>query len=98
MLDQNKLGLVERLAAPTPKIFAIIRNVGVVLAAVSGAIVAIQSQGIQLPEVVTMLSEKALWISGLIAAIVAQLTVDFKALNSKNALTSVGNIPQKKTS
>ncbi|MBB3842194.1 hypothetical protein FHS57_006225 [Runella defluvii] len=98
MLDQNKIGLVERITAPTPKIFTIIRNIGVILAAVSAAVLAVEQQGIQLPEIVSLLSEKAAWISGLIAAIVAQLTVDFKALNSKNALTSVGNIPQKKTS
>jgi hypothetical protein len=97
MLDQNKLTIPERIAAPTPKLFAIIRNVGIVLATVSGAVVALQSQGIQLPEIVTMLSEKALWISGLIAALVSQLTVDFKALNIKSSLSSVGNLVQKKS-
>lgn len=96
MLDQNKLGLVERLAAPTPKIFTIIRNVGVVLAAASAAVLAVEQQGgIQLPEIVSLLSEKAAWISGLIAAIVAQLTVDFKKLNASNALSSVGNLKKK---
>jgi hypothetical protein len=97
MLDQNKLSITERITAPTPKLFAIIRNIGIVLATVSGAVVAMQSQGIQLPEVVTLLSEKALWISGLIAALVSQLTVDFKALNIKNGLASVGNLVQKKS-
>lgn len=97
MLDQNKLTIVERIAAPTPKLFAIIRNIGIALATVSGAVVALQSQGIQLPEVVTMLSEKALWISGLIAALVSQLTVDFKALNIKSTISSVGNLVQKKS-
>ena len=97
MLDQNKLSISERITAPTPKLFAIIRNIGIVLATVSGAVVALQSQGIQLPEIVTMLSEKALWISGLIAALVSQLTVDFKALNIKSTLSSVGNLVQKKS-
>lgn len=95
MLDQNQLGLVERLAAPTPKIFAIIRNIGVILAAVSAAILAIQEQGIQLPEIVSILTEKAAWISGLIAALISQLTVDFKKMNASNALASVGNVKKK---
>ena len=97
MLDQNKLTITERITAPTPKLFAIIRNIGIILATISGAVVALQSQGIQLPEIVTMLSEKALWISGLIAALVSQLTVDFKGLNAKNTLASVGNLAQKKS-
>jgi hypothetical protein len=95
---QNKLSIVERIVAPTPKLFAIIRNIGIVLATLSGAVVALQSQGIQLPEIVTVLSEKALWISGLIAAAVSQLTVDFKALSANKIIASVGNVAQKKTS
>lgn len=96
MLDQNKLGIVERLKAPTPKIFGIIRNVGIVLATLSAAVVSLQSQDVQLPEIVTMLSEKALWISGLIAALVSQLTVDYKKLSANNIIASVGNISKKK--
>lgn len=97
MLDQSKLTIAERITAPTPKLFAVIRNIGIILATLSGTVVALQSQGIPLPEIVTLFSEKALWISGLIAALVSQLTVDFKVLSAKNALASVGNLPQKKS-
>ena len=92
MKDQNELSVADRLTAPTPSIFAIIRNIGIVLATLSGAVVALQSQGIELPEYVTLLTDKAAWISGLIAALVSQLTVDFKALKVKDTLASVGNV------
>lgn len=96
MLDQNKISIPERITAPTPKLFAIIRNLGIILAAISGAIVTLQSQGVQLPEIVTVLSEKALWISGLIAAAVSQLTVDYKKLSAEKVIASVGNFAKKK--
>lgn len=96
MLDQNRISIPERITAPTPKIFAIIRNIGIVLATLSGVVAALQSQGIQLPEIVTILSEKALWISGLIAAAVSQLTVDYKKLSADRIIASVGNIAKKK--
>lgn len=96
MINQDKISIPERITAPTPKIFAIIRNIGIVLATLSGVVAALQSQGIQLPEIVTVLSEKALWISGLIAAAVSQLTVDYKKLNVKGVIASVGNLAKKK--
>ncbi|WP_273210521.1 hypothetical protein [Runella zeae] len=96
MLDQNKLSITERITAPTPKLFTIIRNLGIVLAALSGAIIAIQQQGLELPTWVSILSDKVAWIAGLIAAIVSQLTVDFKKLTSENALANLGNLADKK--
>lgn len=95
-MNQEKISITERLTAPTPTLFAIIRNVGIALATLSGAVVALQNQGIQLPEIVTVLSEKALWISGLIAAAVSQLTVDYKKLSADKIIASVGNIAKKK--
>ncbi len=96
MIDQNKLSAVERVAAPTPKFFAIIRNIGIVLAAVSGAVIAVQQQGIELPEIVALLADKSAWIAGLIAALVSQFTVDFKKLSGENIIASVGNVVKKK--
>lgn len=96
MIDQNKLSVTERITAPTPKLFTIIRNIGIVLAALSAAVIAIQEQGVQLPEIVTLLTEKAAWISGLIAALISQLTVDFKKLSGQSVLNSVDNLDKKK--
>lgn len=39
-MEQNNLSVVQRLTAPTPKIFKIFRTVGLSLAAAGGAILA----------------------------------------------------------
>ena len=39
-MKSNSLNLVERVKAPTPKWFKIIRNIGITLTAVGGAILA----------------------------------------------------------
>ena len=39
-MENNNLSLAQRLAAPTPKIFKILRTVGLSLAAAGGAILA----------------------------------------------------------
>ena len=39
-MKNNKMNLVERTSAPTPKWFKILRNVGIALASVGGIIIA----------------------------------------------------------
>lgn len=77
MLNQNEIGLVDRFLSPTPKVFGTIRNIGIILAALAGAIMTI-GKDMQLPTILTMIADKATVIAGLIAATIAQLTVDYK--------------------
>ena len=39
-MKNNSLNLIERVSAPTPKLFKIIRTIGITLTAVGGAILA----------------------------------------------------------
>lgn len=77
MLNQNEIGLVDRFLSPTPKVFSTIRNIGIILAALAGAIMTI-GKDMQLPAIFTLIADKATVIAGLIAATIAQLTVDYK--------------------
>lgn len=86
-MNQDQISLLERIQAPTPKIFRIVRNAGIVLAVASGAVMSLHDQGIALPELVTFLADKAYVLAGAIAAIVAQLTVDYKAKADKEVFT-----------
>ena len=87
--NQNKLPIAERIKAPTPPLFAWIRNIGIIVAALSGAVMAIEQQGIQLPEWVALIADKAALIAGIIAAAVSQLTVDFSALGTSKIMQAV---------
>ena len=62
--------LVRRAKAPTPKFFKVLRNVGLVLAAVGGTILAAP---IALPVVLTSLGVY-LVVAGGVASAVSQLT------------------------
>lgn len=77
---QDTLSIQERLTAPTPKFFQIIQVIGVVLAAVSGALIYLQENGIILPDVLLWVADKATLVSGIIATLISQLTVDFKKI------------------
>ncbi|WP_221412971.1 hypothetical protein [Rudanella paleaurantiibacter] len=83
---QDELSLPERLAAPTPRLFGWIRNAGIVLAALAGAVAAIDKQGVYLPDLVLVLADKAYFVAGLVATLISQLTVDLKAYRAQNAL------------
>jgi hypothetical protein len=93
MNQQNSLGLVERLSAPTPQLFAIIRNIGLLLAAIAGGIAYLTSNGMVLPEWAVAVGEKAYVLAGAVAALVAQLTVDFKKLDAQKRLDGIGFPP-----
>lgn len=64
--------LVERAKAPTPKFFKVLRNVGLVLAAIGGTILAAP---ISLPVVVTSVGGYLI-VAGGVASAVSQLTTD----------------------
>lgn len=83
---QNELGPIDRLTAPTPRFFTIIRNVGIMLAALSGALFSLQAQGMTLPDWIIQSADKAYMLSGAIAALVAQFTVDFEKLRASQQL------------
>jgi hypothetical protein len=70
-MAQSNLSLVKRIAAPTPKIFKIIRNVGLALAAVGGAIFAVPATPAILVTIAGYLSA-----AGSVMAAVIQVTVD----------------------
>ncbi|WP_052354034.1 hypothetical protein [Flectobacillus major] len=80
MYNQNEIGLAERFVSPTPKVFSIIRNIGIILAALAGAIMTI-GKDIELPAILTLIADKATVIAGVISAIIAQLTVDYSEKN-----------------
>ncbi|PQA59157.1 hypothetical protein [Siphonobacter curvatus] len=77
--EQDQISLLERVQAPTPKVFRIIRNAGVILAVISTSLLSIQAQGVNVPEIVLFMADKAYALAGAIAALVAQFTVDYKA-------------------
>ncbi len=77
MLNQN-LGIFERITSPTPPLFRTIRNIALVLTVLGGVIAQLQGQ-LALPDWILLLGEKAVWVSGLVTAVVSQLTVDYVA-------------------
>lgn len=71
-MEKKNLTLVERLTAPTSKFFRIVRNVGLCLAAVGGAIIAAP---VILPATLVTVAGY-LTVAGSIMTAVAQATVD----------------------
>jgi len=66
------MNLIERLKAPTPKFFRVLRNVGLALAAVAGAIMAAP---ITLPAALVTVASYLTVAGGVIGA-VSQVAVD----------------------
>lgn len=85
----KELSILERLQAPVPTLFAKIRNISLVLVAIGGAIMALQTQDFALPSLVTWIANKATLIGGVVAAIIAQLTVDTDKLSKQKALDGI---------
>ena len=69
------MNIVKRAKAPTPKFFKALRNIGLVLAAVGGTILAAP---IALPVVISSIGGYLAVAGGVISA-VSQITVDDKA-------------------
>ncbi len=65
----------QRLNAPIFKFLRIILHGGVVACALMG----IQSQGVELPQVLTVVADKAYVLAGLVAMLIAEFTVDRSA-------------------
>ena len=70
-MAQSNLSLVERLTAPTPKIFKIIRIVGLSLAAAGGAVLAAPA----LPALLVTIAGY-LTVAGSVMTAVSQVAVD----------------------
>ncbi|MCF8239573.1 MAG: hypothetical protein K9I85_15530 [Saprospiraceae bacterium] len=67
----DKLNLVERVKAPTPKFFRVLRSIGITIAAVGGAILAAP---VALPAIVVNIAGY-LALAGTVATTVSQVTV-----------------------
>ena len=67
-MKNNSLNLIERVSTPTPKWFKIIRNIGITLTAVGGAILAAP---IALPVTIVTVSGYVV-LGGTIASAIAQ--------------------------
>jgi hypothetical protein len=70
-MANNDLSLIKRISAPTPRIFKIIRTVGLSLAAVGGAIIAAPSMPFVLIEVAGYLT-----VAGAVMSAISQVAVD----------------------
>lgn len=90
-MKSNSLNLVERVKAPTPKWFKIVRTIGITLTAVGGAIIAAP---VTIPAtIITVAGYLAL--GGTIATAVAQTAVQAEESNdteTKTETKSTSNI------
>jgi uncharacterized membrane protein HdeD (DUF308 family) len=73
------MNLTQRITAPTPKFFKVLRTIGLVLAAAGGTLLA---SPIALPVVVTSVAGYLTVAAGVLTA-VSQVTVDEQALKAK---------------
>lgn len=77
----SDLNLVERVQAPTPKFFKVLRTIGLTLAAVSGAVLAAP---VALPAAIVT-ATTYIGVAGGILTAVSQATVDEDELNLQTA-------------
>lgn len=77
----NDLGVIERVKAPTPKFFRVLRNIGLALAAVSGAVLAAP---VALPAALVT-AATYVGVAGGVLTAVSQVTVDEEELNLQQA-------------
>jgi hypothetical protein len=66
------MNLIQRASAPTPKFFKKVRNIGLILAAISGTILATP---VALPALVTTIASY-LAVAGSVASAISQVTTD----------------------
>ena len=76
MKKANQMNLAERLVAPKPRFFRIMRNVGLVLAAASGAILAAP---VALPATLVAVAGYVA-VAGSVATAISQAAVDDEAV------------------
>ena len=72
------MNVVDRAKAPTPKFFKILRSIGLVIAAVGGAVI---TAPVALPSIVVSVAGYMVVAGGVISA-VSQVTVDDKSNES----------------
>lgn len=77
------MNIVERIQAPTPKFFKILRSIGLALLAISGSLIAAP---VALPVAVVSVAGYAAVAGGVISAI-SQITVDDEA-NREQAIVN----------
>lgn len=70
------MNIIERIKAPTPKFFRVLRSIGLALLAISGSVIAAP---VVLPAVVVSVAGYAALAGGVISAI-SQVTVDDASL------------------
>jgi hypothetical protein len=70
-MEQSNLSVVQRLTAPTPKIFKIFRTIGLSLAAAGGAILAVPAMPAILVSIAGYLT-----VAGAVMTAVSQVAVD----------------------
>ena len=70
-MAQNNLSLVQRITAPTPKIFKVFRTVGLTLAAAGGAILAAPAMPLILVTIAGYLT-----VAGTVMTAISQVAVD----------------------
>ena len=86
-MKNNNLNLVERVKAPTPKWFKIVRAIGITLTAVGGAIL---TAAVAIPaSIVTVAGYLAL--GGTIATAVAQTAIQAEESNNPESKSETKN-------
>jgi ABC-type xylose transport system permease subunit len=85
MISQDNITIGERILAPVPKFFRIIRTFGLLLGTIGGSILAIP---VALPATIVTVAS-CLLAAGTVATAVSQTTVDFKALEDKKIANEV---------
>ncbi|WKK60202.1 hypothetical protein [Sphingobacterium sp. BN32] len=73
------MNLIDRAKAPTPKFFRIVRNIGLIVAAVGGALIA---SPVTVPAVIVTIGSYLTVIGGVLSA-VSQVTVDDSSLEDR---------------
>ena len=89
-MKNNSLNLIQRVSAPTPKWFKIIRNIGITLTAVGGAILAAP---VAIPATIVTVAGYVM-LGGTIATAIAQTamqTEDDKEKEVKETNSISGN-------
>ena len=79
-MKKDSLNFVERVKAPTPKWFKIIRNIGITLTAVGGAILA---SPVALPTTIITVADYVL-LGGSVTTAIAQTTMSSEDKNKEN--------------
>lgn len=78
-MSANDMSVAERVKAPTPKFFKVLRTVGLVLATISGTLLAAP---IALPVAAATIITYV-GVAGAVATAVSQLTVDDEKINEQ---------------